>query len=245
MFGLAALLVSIAVGARAQTYTAIDLGTLPDGSLPIAFGVNNSGQVVGYALAVSGPFLGEEAFLYSGGTMIYLSPLPGDSFSFASGINASGQVVGGSYTESGDEHAFLYSGGTMIYLGTLFGDPGSVASGINASGQVVGSAYNAFGYNVAFLYSGETMIYLGTRSMAEPPAEPLASTPADRLRGFPTCIPVHTITRFGTAGLPQSTWARLAETTAKPMALTTAVRSWAVPIPPAGTNTRFCTAAGR
>lgn len=47
--GLTVLLLSITASAWAQTYTAIDLGTLPGGSISGAYGINNRGQVVGYS----------------------------------------------------------------------------------------------------------------------------------------------------------------------------------------------------
>ena len=73
-------------------YTVTDLGTLPGGSGSEAWGINASGEVVGYASNSSGY---QHAFLYSNGTMKDLGTLPGlYSASCAYGINASGQVVG-------------------------------------------------------------------------------------------------------------------------------------------------------
>jgi len=130
--GLAALLVGVAASALAQTYSVIDLGTLPGWSNSYANGVNNGGQVVGYSY--QGPDGGDRAFLYSGGTMIDLGTLPGGGFSGtnALGINDSGQVVGNCYI-NGPNFAFLYSGGTMIGLpggGNVF------AQGINNSDRL-------------------------------------------------------------------------------------------------------------
>ena len=47
--GLAVLFVSVAASARAQTYTVIDLGTLPGGNSSYTNGINNRGEVVGYS----------------------------------------------------------------------------------------------------------------------------------------------------------------------------------------------------
>ena len=104
-----------------------DLGTL-GGTYSVATGINNSGQIVGYADTASGQ---THAFLYSGGTMTDLGTLPGGTYSFATGINNNGQIVGYSTTASGQTHAFLYSGGQMTDLGTLPGGTNSWATGIN------------------------------------------------------------------------------------------------------------------
>ena len=132
---VATLLPALAPAALAVQYTITDLGTL-GGTQSFAYGINNSGQVVGYSDTSSG---NQHAFLYSGGVMQDLGTLGGTS-SGANGINNSGQVVGGSFPSSGHGHAFLYSGGVMQDLGTLSGRAGSGANGINTSGQVVGSS---------------------------------------------------------------------------------------------------------
>jgi probable HAF family extracellular repeat protein len=140
-------------------YTLTDLGTLPGGVGTFAYGINDSGQVVG-----SGP-VGDgsganRAFLYSSGTMTDLGTLGSASFdSSAVAINASGQVVGRSGTWSGQSHAFLYSNGTMTDLGAL-GGSASCACGINASGQIVG--YFDAAAEHAFVYSDGTMTDLNS-----------------------------------------------------------------------------------
>ncbi|PWU15914.1 MAG: HAF repeat-containing protein [Verrucomicrobia bacterium] len=117
-----------------------------------AYGINNSGQVVGYAFTTSG---NKHAFLYSAGAMTDLGTLGGSS-SQANGINNSGQVVGHAYLAgNASYHAFLYSGGGMADLGTLSGGINSDAYGVNRNGQVVGSSDQ-----YAFQYSGGMMSYL-------------------------------------------------------------------------------------
>ena len=82
-----------------------DLGTL-GGSLSYASGINNSGQVVGYA-ETNGGF---SAFVYSGGTMQDLNnlidPTSGWTLTDAYGIYDSGQIVGEGYL-GGQLGAFL------------------------------------------------------------------------------------------------------------------------------------------
>ena len=130
-----------------------------------AYGINNSGQVVGeFSTGSSYPsgFGTRHAFLYSGGSMLDLGTLSGGTSSDANGINNLGQVVGWADVGSGAWHAFLYDGGTMQDLGTLSGDDSSVAQAINDRGQVVGYAYNSTGSSAphAFLYSGGSMMDL-------------------------------------------------------------------------------------
>lgn len=132
-----------------------DLGTLggPGGE---AFGINNSGQIVGYASVLPGQSDATQAFLYSNGSMHLLSS---DTFenSAAYAINASGQVVG----EQGYV-AFLYSKGNMYLLGTLGGTT-SIAYGINSAGEIVGaSSLPGNMATHAFFYSNGSMQDLGT-----------------------------------------------------------------------------------
>src|SRR5215510_4935344 len=79
-------------GARAQSYTAGDLGTLRAGSARV-HGVNEAGQAAG----ASGRPHGEETrafFWEKHGGMRDLGTLPGGDYSSAFAINDSGVVVG-------------------------------------------------------------------------------------------------------------------------------------------------------
>jgi len=119
-----------------------DLGTL-GGTSSGAYGINNSGQIVGNA-SIAGN-TAAHAFLYSGGIINDLGILDGATSSFAFGINNSGQVVGFSETvgDNTANRAFLYTNGAMLDLNSLISaDSGwalKVASAINDSGQIIGS----------------------------------------------------------------------------------------------------------
>ncbi len=99
---------------RAFLYTGsgpmTDLGTL--GGASVAYGINNSGQVVGLsAIAGSG---NSHAFLYSGsGPMKDLNnlvaPSSGWTLTQANAINDKGQIVGTGTNPVGQTHAFLLS----------------------------------------------------------------------------------------------------------------------------------------
>jgi len=115
-----------------------------------AYGVNNSGQVVGWSYNLHIRF--PEAFRTRPNSSIDNQAALGslqcshcDDYSFATGINASGQVVGYSYisTSSTQVHAFRTAPNSRINvetddLGTLLGGNNSRAAAINQSGQVVG-----------------------------------------------------------------------------------------------------------
>jgi probable HAF family extracellular repeat protein len=134
-----------------------------------AYGINNSGEVVGRSL-LPPQLYGSvgRAFLFSGGTMMNLGITGGIYNSAAFAINDSGHIVGSMDVLVGlvrTPHAFLYRGGNVTDLGT-FGGLASYAYDINADGQVVGSASTGAGGDVttdqhAFLYSGDTMTDLG------------------------------------------------------------------------------------
>jgi probable HAF family extracellular repeat protein len=102
------------------SYQTTDLGTLPGNTSSYAYGINNSGQVVGQSY-FGGP---GRAFLWDATSgMQDLGTLPGDCTSYARGINDSGQVVGDSYTFDIAPRAFLWDAANgMQDLGTLPGD---------------------------------------------------------------------------------------------------------------------------
>jgi probable HAF family extracellular repeat protein len=114
-----------------------DLGALGSESCTLsnAYGINNSGQVVGNSFST--------AFLYDESAtpkMQDLSTLSGGGiFNEARDINSSGQIVGQARNSDRAYHAVLYSGGQKQDLGTLADHhQESFATGINDSGAVVG-----------------------------------------------------------------------------------------------------------
>ena len=123
-----------------------DLGTLPGGTNSTAYGINNSGQVVGTADTSTGA---SDGFLYSGGTMHDIGTFGGD-LTWVNGINSSGQIVGWSYTSAGRQDAFVYSNGTMQDLSNLVVSPAHEyimdATAINDAGQIVGYDDDGFAF---------------------------------------------------------------------------------------------------
>ena len=132
--------------ARAQTtqYQLFDIGQLGTGDLMYATGINNSGQVSGYAYTngFNGwSSVGDYRGFFSGANGAGLTGVGsfGGTWSKAYGINDAGQVVGAAQTAGGSFHAFLRNGNSAALqdLGTL-GASNSMATAINASGQVIG-----------------------------------------------------------------------------------------------------------
>ncbi|MGB7924786.1 MAG: FG-GAP-like repeat-containing protein [Pyrinomonadaceae bacterium] len=142
-------------------YGVTDLGTL-GGTESMAYGINESGQIVGYAFNSSQK---RRAFLYSNGQMRDLGTLGGPQ-STAFSINETGQVAGVSEINGFDEsRAFWYDGTTMRNLGTSQGGTGagsySAAYNINNSNQIVGQTADDTS-RIAFLYQNGQMTLVGT-----------------------------------------------------------------------------------
>jgi probable HAF family extracellular repeat protein len=140
---------------RAQSYTALDLGTLHAGSARV-HGVNASGQAVG----ASGHPHGAEThafFWQKQGGIRDLGTLPGGDYSSAFAINDSGVVVGTSNTST-STHAFSWTPAQgLLDLGTLPGANASSALSINNQGEIAGSSGSH-----AALWSGGKIQDLGT-----------------------------------------------------------------------------------
>jgi probable HAF family extracellular repeat protein len=156
-----------------------DLGTL-GGTGSLSVGVNNSGQVTGFAqntipdlFSLVGLGTQTRAFLWKNGKMQDLGSLGGPD-SFAQYINDSGQIAGVSFTSDIADpdtgvpplHPFLWDNGTMKDLGNFGGTNGFLGPfvyGLNNRGQVIGiMSLPGEQFNQAFLWDGEKLVNLGT-----------------------------------------------------------------------------------
>ena len=150
----------ICKGFRWQNGQMTPLPPFPGGYSSYATGVNNRGQVVGWAengvhdptCDTSFQILQFRAVIWQpNGQMLELPPLPGDSTSAATAINDLGQVVG----ISGDcgvavgsvsaRHAVLWQNGVPTDLGNIGGDAWNTPTAINNQGTIVGFANTARG----------------------------------------------------------------------------------------------------
>lgn len=142
-----------------------DLGTL-DGISSVginswAYGVNDSGQIVGKSTTL--PNFHEHAFLYSGTPGVDGMMHDLGFYGSAYDINNSGQIVGTNNELGFPGRAFLYTGtpgvdGMMHDLSVNTDVVGSEASAVNDRGQVTGTYYvwgdEHFNIPRAFLYTG-------------------------------------------------------------------------------------------
>jgi probable HAF family extracellular repeat protein len=117
-----------------------------------AYGINDSGQILGHATAPCGNV---HATLFSG-TGSGNSDLGalGGVFSFGRAINNAGQMVG--QADAGLGHAVLFSGtgSGNTDLGGVDGGVAGIAYAINTSGQIVGQATTAAQADRATFFSG-------------------------------------------------------------------------------------------
>ena len=118
-----------------------NLGTLPGGNSSKAFGISDTGLVVGGSAS---PF-GNRAVLWSRGSIQNLGTLPGDMTSEAFAISNNGSVVG--YSRGlGGVRAFLWTSSKgMQSLSALPGATVTRALGLNEQGDVVGSSGSGLG----------------------------------------------------------------------------------------------------
>ncbi|MHC4497530.1 MAG: DUF3466 family protein [Planctomycetota bacterium] len=161
----------------------LDLGTLRAGSSQAwsqAWGVNDSGQVVGKSF---GDYVNNERWYQDRGflitpeydingnpvwfrddgpgsnaLMIELGPLSGADTCSAEAINSSGQVVGRSSDNRGSQHAVLWDvdelgNVTLTDLGKVKGKQHTYACGINDAGQVVGRGFSYGGRDSSGRYT--------------------------------------------------------------------------------------------
>jgi probable HAF family extracellular repeat protein len=132
------------------------LPALPGGYDSYAAGVNNAGQVVGWAEdGIHDPtcnaptqILQFEAVIWGPNLteMTQLSPYPGDPDSAATAINDSGEVVGISGLCSvavggaSAKHALLWRNGRPVDLGNIGGHAWNTPTSLNNRGEIVGFA---------------------------------------------------------------------------------------------------------
>ncbi len=109
----------------------------PGASYTYAFGVNQSGIIVGYY----GNSTGEHGYLYDGKNFTPID-VPGASYTVAYGINNSGTIVG-YYDDATGEHGYLYDGANFTYPIDVPGTSYTNTLGINNSGIIVGYYFDS------------------------------------------------------------------------------------------------------
>jgi probable HAF family extracellular repeat protein len=103
-----------------------------------AIGINDHGDVVGYAIRADGSTRG---FRYTeGGGLEFIAPMDGGTYTVAQGISNTGEIAGYGDGANGTV-AFRQSPGLLAQAIDPFGGVFSGGCGINDSGQVSGVAY--------------------------------------------------------------------------------------------------------
>jgi probable HAF family extracellular repeat protein len=141
--------------ASAQSYTVTNLGTLGgSGAGSGAYGINDIGQVTGYAFNAIG---NTTAFLWQNGHMTDLGI--GTQYSTGLGINDNGVVVGTAGASGGQVQTFLWQNRTFTDLTALAG--AAQISGINNLGQV-GVTFFSGGNLHGYVWQNGTLTDIGT-----------------------------------------------------------------------------------
>ncbi len=135
--------------ATTETYEAVNIA---GATQQAAFGVNDSGEIVGTYADSSGVLHG---YLLSGGTFTTMDvPFPTATGTAPFGINNAGEIVG-YWLDATTGHGFLLSSG--IYTSFDYPDATfTIASAINSHGDIVGYYSDTSGAYHGFLLSGGT-----------------------------------------------------------------------------------------
>src|SRR5262245_151249 len=147
----------------------VDLGDLGVFEFAQAVGINDAGQVIGYAEVLEGgsstghSFRG---FLWQNGAMTALPPLGDDLDSQALSITENGEVLVVSYdrNDRGHDRYYIWSNGRIDQIGRLNAypsGPSASAYSMNDSRQIVGAAIFDNGQQRAFLWQNGRVFDLG------------------------------------------------------------------------------------
>lgn len=135
----------------------IDLGTMPGSAWSSGYGINNRGEIAGYAMVGSQA----QAFVWDSKNGYSALEGLGGQNSYAMGISDKGGIAGSAQLSSGYMRAVLWLHGVVHDLGTLGGN-NSYAYGVNNESQVVGYSFTSNGKEHAFVYSDGLMLDLNS-----------------------------------------------------------------------------------
>jgi len=151
------MLVAVAYSGIAPATYVFNSIDYPGSTFTDVRGINNVGQIVGYA-AIGGTSFG---FVYTDGVFALLPPAPGGLPTFAHGINDSGVVVGGTFDDLTPHQAFILAD---TYF--LFSEPGwaiTTARAISLAGVLTGVSINSDASGArtlnAFIYNPSTNVF--------------------------------------------------------------------------------------
>jgi probable HAF family extracellular repeat protein len=156
-------MLAAAMVATATQYSFTTLAP-PGFTNPVAGGINDAGDIVGFGLLNNVP----TSFLYSGGVFTGIS-VPSSTGTVASGINNSGQIAG-SFNTAVVSGAFSYKAGTFAILQPPFGPTYAGGTGINNAGQIVGFFSSPSVLEGGFLYSSASFLEIFGDGLSTRPA---------------------------------------------------------------------------
>jgi hypothetical protein len=136
------------------TATVITQTTSNGSYLLTAFGVNDSGRIVGQGIDPNNAAV-NVGFVYDSSTNSAFSvgALPGMNGALAFDVSNTGYVVGSSMLNQGSGMPFIWSdGGGMVAIPLAAGTSQGIARGVNSAGWVVGIDSSAFA--IPFVYDG-------------------------------------------------------------------------------------------
>jgi hypothetical protein len=131
--------------------------TTPDGSYFLtAFGINDSGRIVGQGIDPVHAARNVGIAYDIGQSMAFdVGALPGMNGALAFGVSNTGYIVGSSMLNQGSGLPFIWSDqGGMVAIPLVSGTSQGTAQGVNSNGWVVGTDSGNFA--VPFLYDGTT-----------------------------------------------------------------------------------------
>jgi probable HAF family extracellular repeat protein len=170
---LPVMIVAVASGAAAQSYTITDLGVLKGDNESSGFFIDNLGEVVGCSdiqtangYPCTGTVPGQHAFTWSASKgMKDLGTLSGATVSGAIGVNDTGTVVGYSNVKGQPAENFVAVQwgpyGAITNLGTLSGGASSSAFQINSAGKISGDSFVSNGKVKATSWTDKKIKNLG------------------------------------------------------------------------------------
>jgi hypothetical protein len=123
-----------------------------------AFGINDSGRIVGQGIDPNNAAVNVGIVYDVGASMAFsVGALPGFNGALAFGVSNTGYVVGSSMLNQGSGLPFIWSdAGGMVAIPLASGTSQGSARAVNSAGWVVGNDSSAF--SIPFLYDG-TMTY--------------------------------------------------------------------------------------
>jgi probable HAF family extracellular repeat protein len=153
------LIASTPLGAGAQQYTVVDLGTL-GGTVSYANGIAADGTIAGAATLSSSVL---HAALWSGGAFMDMGQPSAYIVSRAAAVNLAGQVAATGEGSPQSYGAYRWESGVWTPLGVLPGRAESIAEDIDGDGRVVGRSFTlGAGDGGGFLWDNGVMTDLGT-----------------------------------------------------------------------------------